>query len=498
MHKTSIWVGGVTQNSYPSFRGNKNAHIAIVGGGLTGIMTAYYLAKAGKKVIVLEKGTIGSGETSLTTAFITQVFDMYLHEVAEKFDEARAKLVWTCGAYAINEIERIIKEESISCQFKRCPAFIYATTVDGERKIKKEFNLAKKFDFDVSMKKDGFAWGNLGILRVNNQAKFHPLMFLNGLADCAKKYGAEIFENSEVLEYKGNHIIKTKDGEVEADQIILATHSPNNRPVEVHTRVIPYQTYVISAHIPKKLFKEAIYWDTEDPYHYFRIEQEEDQDRIILGGEDHRTGEETFTEKHFTRLENYLKILLSGNKYEITHKWSGQVLESIDGLPMIGSLMTSKKLASTAYAGNGMTFSVVGAIINSGIILGKNHKDWGEAFTIKRFKAPGEFIKNNAGFVKHLVADRMHNDVKSIKEIKADSGAVLSEGGSKIAVYKNKKGGIIKMSAVCTHLGCIVHWNNSAKTWDCPCHGSCFNKDGSVLRGPARKPLERKDSPPES
>lgn len=477
-------------SNFPVLKTSIKVDVAVVGGGIAGVVTAYLLAKAGKKVALLEKDEIASGATNWTTAFATYVTDAPLSNLKRTFGAKRANLAWESGKLAINELERIIKAEKIDCDFMRCPAHIYAPTTDDLQKLHEEYELAKSLGFPVQLKKTSLGFEALGHMDVPNQAKFHAVKFVSSLAERAAKLGVQVYENTCVTSLSDN-ILKTTQGEVHAELVVLATHIPFGDPDDISSRITAYQTYVLEAKIPKNILPEAIFWDTEKPYHYFRIDQFSDHDQLIVGGEDHETGKGKDTKMHFFHLETFLKKLLPGTNYTITNKWSGEVLETIDGLPYIGkSLFHKRQLMATGFNGNGMTFGVLSAMINRDLVLGKT-TELTKLYNTKRLKGFWNYIERGYNFVAMMIKGKLGKPTSILKDIKPNEGAVVELSGKKVAVYKSTNGTMTKCSATCTHLGCTVQWNSADKSWDCPCHGSRFKKDGAVLNGPATKPLEK-------
>lgn len=484
----SRWIEDTPlEKKYPSLEDDIQVDVAVIGGGIVGIVTAYYLAKAGRSVALLEKDTLASGETGNTTAFLTEVFDFYLYEIKKRFGKKIAKKTWDAGRLAIDEIERISHDEKIECDFKRVAVYIYAADKDGFESLKKEYKLARELGLlhvDIFDKND-LPFKNAGYMKVEKQGKFHPRKFLIPLAKKAHESGAQIFEETKVLKTIGKNPTKvvTAGGTVRAKHVVVCTNSPNQDDLEVTTRVVPYQSYVLELEIPKGKIEEAIYWDTLSPYQYFRI----DGGRMILGGMDHETGKQSGDA--YAELEKYFKETFHGLDYKTIRRWSGQVIESLDYLPFMGrSVFNENRYLATAFAGNGMTMGVISAMVNTDQILGRKNK-YSEMFGASRIKALFKIMGRGFQYVYHLIKDRFSKGKTSFAEIKKDSGEVCDLNGEKVAVYKDENGNVVKLSAVCTHLKCIVAWNDSDKTWDCPCHGSRFRKTGEVLAGPAREPL---------
>lgn len=490
MTTTSPWKLEEEPKKYPVLDSTLEVDVAIVGGGIAGITTAYELVKSGKKVALLEQGRIGGGATGWTTAFVTYVTDAYLAELRRTFGAARAALVWRTGRQAIDELERIVSTESIDCDFVRCPAYIYASDEAGLLRLRREEELAKSFGFPTRLEHDSLGFAAPGHLRVEDQAKLHPLKYLAALAERTEELGAHIFENSKVIERSSARpcVVKTAGGEVRAKQVVLATHIPIGDPDLISLRIDAYQTYVLEAEIPSGILPEGLFQDTLKPYHYFRVDRSATHDRLILGGEDHRTGQSDDTEARFSRLEAFLKDLLPGKDIKIVRKWSGEILETIDGLPYIGTT-DERTFVSTGFSGTGMTFGVLGAMITRDLVLGKTDAVT-KLYRARRFKGLWRMLGRVRNFVSGLVKDRLaHGGL--LKNILPDEGAVVTMRGKKVAAYRTPNGEIVKLSPVCTHMGCMVNWNSAGKTWDCPCHGSRFKKDGGVLNGPASKPLEK-------
>jgi len=487
---SSLWSTDMTPPTYPSLSTDHTTDVVIVGAGITGLTTAYLLLKRGKKVTVIDKDRIASGESTNTTAFLTYVTDADLSELAKTFGKEKAAAVWHSVQAAIDLIETIVTEEQIACEFMRCPLQYYATDTEGKDFLEKEYSLIKNLGFPV-IKESGIFSSPLS-LTIQENAKFHPLKYLYALAEKVTAMGGIIFQDTEVIgyEHEKHAAVKTHNGTLFADHIVIATHNPNNWAFDVHTRILPAQTYVIGGTCKKGVIKEGLYIDTHDPYHYFRVDELPHEDRFLLGGEDHETGKEDDAHERHGRLREYVKRLLPDGTYTITHEWSGQVINTVDGIPFIGnSLVTPPDtLSATGYAGDGMTFGTLAGIVNADHILGNTNATQ-DLYSMARFKGVKNILKQNVSFIKEFISGR--KELPSVEEetLSPGSDAVIDMAGKKVAVYKDDHGETHIMSAVCTHLGCIVDWNTEAKTWDCPCHGSRFKCDGTVLRGPAKKPL---------
>lgn len=376
VREESLWGIGRKKKKYPSLNRNIEVDVAIVGGGLNGILTAYLLSKTKTRVAVFEKGEVGSDATLLTTAFITQLLDTDNAELTELFGAKRAKQFIQSHGDAIDLIESIVKKEKIECSFMRCPAYVYVNNEKESTSLQKEYDASKKLSLTVNIDKNKvLSFENGGVLKYNNQAKFHPLQFLDRLTEIVAKRGIQIYENTEITELtdKKRITLKTKnDQTIQTKYAVVATHVPFNKPKELFAKKGVYTSYIIEAEIPKNLFKEAIYWDMDNPYHYFRVDKGKKFDSIILGGADHREEIKMDSEKNYAELEEYLQKLVPKKSYKLVRRWNGPIVEPLDGVAYIGKI-SPHQLSIVGHSGNGMTYSAVGAKIFADIINGKKN-----------------------------------------------------------------------------------------------------------------------------
>lgn len=411
---TTTWLEDVKGNTYPSLEGDITTDVAIVGAGMAGTITAYLLAKAGKKVVVIDKGDIESATTSYTTAWITTDLDTDISDLIKMYGKEKEKMLWDSGNRSIDLIENIIKDENIECEFVRTPVYTYATSKRETEELKREYEAAKQARIQIDFKEGAL----LGIksesyLEIPNQAKFHPLKFLVAVQEAAIRYGATFYNFTKAIRIEGNEpvVITTEKGTITTEYSVMATYQPFQNPKELFAKKGMYKSYVFEAEIPKGLIKEGMYLDLANPYHYFRIDPSPHHDRMIVGGEDHRQEIHMPEEKNYRALESYLKDLLQGTEYTIIKKWAGGILENVDGLPLIGvfSKATDHQLVITAFSGNGMHFSMIAAGIIRDIVLEKNNRDIGlydAGRTIKPYRFYRKFIdfagEFFGGFVKNL------------------------------------------------------------------------------------------------
>jgi Rieske Fe-S protein len=333
-------------------------------------------------------------------------------------------------------------------------------------------------------------------IRFDNQARFHPRKYLAALAKAIADRGGSIHEHSEVEQFCDQPLsVKANGCTIACDDVIVATHNPlvgNSSLVSAtafQTKLALYTSYVVGARVAKGAVPDGLFWDTADPYHYLRLDPHRDFDVVIFGGLDHKTGQSEDTTDCFAKLEARLKRLLPDA--ELTHRWSGQVIETPDELPYIGR-MADHQYAATGFAGNGMTFGTLSAMMITDQISGRRNP-WTELFDPGRTavgRGMWEYIKENADYPYYLIRDRFAGpEGKSLRVVRRGEGKIIERDGKKIAASRDQSGAITMRSATCTHMGCIVKWNDAERTWDCPCHGSRFTPKGAVISGPAEEPL---------
>ncbi|MDQ3179830.1 MAG: FAD-dependent oxidoreductase [Acidobacteriota bacterium] len=468
--------------------------VCIIGGGISGLTTAYLLTKAGKKVVVIDDGTIGGGETSRTTAHLSNALDDRIYRIEKWHGADKARPAVESHAAAIGEIERIAETERIDCDFLRVDGYLFEAE-DSEDDLNEEFEAAHRAGFaevafvERAPVKD-FDTGRC--LRFPRQGQFHILKYLSGLAKAIQANGGRLFSNTKAVEWTSEDApeVKTAGGQtIRARQIVLATNYPLQS--KMFAELPAYRTYAIGTRIPKNAVEKCLLWDTADPYRYVRTQPEDDYDVLIVGGEDHRTGQAEDFDARFGKLVQWTQKRFPMAE-EILYKWSGQFFETHDGLAFIGRYSDSEPnvYLITGDSGMGMTHGTIGGMLVSDLITGRENP-WAEVYEPSRIltqsikEAVPEIVSSTMPYVDWLTG----GDVSSVDEIKNGEGAIIRQGTSKIAAYRDENGKLYQRSAVCTHLGCIVRFNSLEKTWDCPCHGSRFSTDGHVINSPAISPL---------
>jgi glycine/D-amino acid oxidase-like deaminating enzyme/nitrite reductase/ring-hydroxylating ferredoxin subunit len=500
MDTTPLWLAepGPT---YPALQGDLETEALIIGGGITGVTTAYLLKQAGRKVVLLERGAIGEGESGHTTAHLTKVTDRRLSELVRDFGRDHAQAVWDAGQSAVEEIGVRVRDERIECGWRGVPGFLFAALGEDAAKaaddLHREAHLAAELGFDADFVDRAPVVGRPAV-RYPNQAEFHPIRYLRALAARIPGDGSYVFEHSEAGEFSDQRHVTINGYPVSYEHCVVATHVPLQArsatlpAMFLQTKLAAYSTYAVGGPVPHRKYPRALFWDTADPYLYIRIQEGEHDDYVIVGGADHKTGQGD-PEECYERLRHTARSFVPDATFD--RRWSGQVIETPDGLPYIGETGAGEFVA-TGFAGNGMTFGTLAALMARDWVLGRKNP-WRELFSPRRKKLSGawDYLRENKDYpcylAKRLLAAA---DTASLDDVPRGEGRIVRLDGRKAAVHRRDDGSLCIHSAVCPHLGCIVEWNAAEKTWDCPCHGSRFQATGEVIAGPAESPLSAKAS----
>jgi len=502
----SVWLDITKPITFSELNENLKTDVVIVGGGISGLTTAYCLLRSGKKVVVIEDGNIGSGETGRTTAHaVTALDDRYYH-LEKVFGEKKTKLIAESHKAAIDLIEQIVLREKIDCDFERLPGYLFLHPSDSHDSLADELKIAKKIG--LAVEELPYLPGTnekIPCLKFAAQAQFHPVKYLKGLCNAIQKMGGSIFTGTHAAKINHEGIETVNGFKVEAKHIVVATNSPVNNKYVIHLKQSPFRTYVIAAKVKKGAVPKALWWDTGDfsvnadipPYHYVRLQSFDDvHDLLICGGEDHHTGvaddDKINEEDRYSLLEYWARKMFPVK--EIVYQWSGQVMEPMDSIAYIGKNPIDKNnvYVVTGDSGNGITHGTIAGMLITDLINGKEN-EWEKVYDparLKIFSVGKNFIKELAGGAIGWFKNNSHDSVPDkLEKIFINEGKVIEIEGEKIAAFRDEDGQLHILNAKCKHLGCTVKWNNDEKTWDCPCHGSRYTYEGKVINGPANKNL---------
>ncbi len=488
----SVW----NTNQRPQFfhlREDISTDICIVGAGITGLTTAYLLSKTGKRVVVLERDEIASGESGRSTAHITHALDDRYFSLEQDFGRDGIRIAAESHTAAIDLIEKIVTENSLDCDFERVDGYLFAAAEHSVEVLTRELEAVRNAGLaEVTLVERVPVEFDTGpCLRFPRQAQFDPVKYLSALAEIIVERGGRIFTQSPVSDLRGgvNAFVAVENGaRVHTQDIVVATNSPINDTLVMHTKQAPYRTYVVGFDIDAEIAPHILLWDTADPYHYIRTANNESRTLLIVGGEDHKCGQENDGELRFEELKRWTRERFPAAG-EVVFQWSGQVLEPIDGLAYIGSnpLDASNVFIATGDSGNGITHGTLAGILLSDLLLNRENP-WKSLYAPSRktFSAAGEFVLENANVAQQYTEWVKPGEYESEANIACGSGGIIRDGIHKIATYRDDNNRLHTCNAACPHLGCVVAWNDVEKSWDCPCHGSRFDPYGRVLSGPSR------------
>lgn len=504
MTTSSFWYEHVGLEKRPALTADTECDLLVVGSGIAGLSTAYEAARWGWKVVVIDRAeTIGGVMTPRTTAHLATELDDYYHYLIKAVGEDDARVYHESQVAAVNRIEAVCEDERIDADFARLDGYLIPAEAAHMSDLQNEYDACRKIEVDVEWADEAPVSLPDGTraLRFPNQGRFHPLKYVRGLIEAIEGREGRIFASTVYVDHREEDedvVIETEAGPtIRARAAVFATNSPVNDKVAIHTKQVPDRTYVIAGPVPKGSVADALIWDTLEAYHYVRLQPlEGGDDLLIVGGEDHRTGEATDMEERFGRLEQWTRKRFPSFG-AVRHRWSGQVMEPVDYMPYSGRNPGNRNIyVHTGDSGQGMTNGVAGAL-NIAALLFDQKAHFAAVLDPSRKPKAGtslsDFVTGRADDVKNLTEYVTGGDLESVDELRPGEGAIIRRGLSKIAAYRDKGGRLIERSATCTHVGCIVHWNPLESCWDCPCHGSQFQPDGSVINGPAIQPLAQVD-----
>lgn len=495
MGNKSVWKESTPEASFSQLSGDINVDVAIIGGGITGITAAYILSKAGKKVAVLEARKIGDGATGYSTGNLyATIGSPGLHTIESRFNEERMREVVESRGAAVDFIDGRVNEYSIECDFKRVPWSLFTEDGESQSFVEKEMKAAQKAGLTVT-ENVAFPRPVTFGFTVNNQAQFNPYSYTIGLAKNIQSPTCLVYEETKVTNVDEGDVctVTTERGTVTCANVVMATHTPKGLYF-VHTSLGPYREYAVAVKLNGEYPPPGVWWDMRQSEHYSMRIFDSSKGRVLMVlGEMHKVGQKEHSNECFDNLETFLRERFDVASVEF--KWSAQQFKASDGIPFIGLSTGNKKTyIATGFSADGLTYGTLASMIISDEILGRENK-WSKTYDASRLTpiaSAKEFVKENINVAAELIKDWIaKEDADKFSEVPAGEGKVMEVNGKKCGVYRDTSGALTAVSAVCPHLGCIVHWNEAETSWDCPCHGSRFTYDGEVIEGPAINALKK-------
>jgi glycine/D-amino acid oxidase-like deaminating enzyme/nitrite reductase/ring-hydroxylating ferredoxin subunit len=498
-----FWQHSTLRHLPGGLEGNAHAEVVVIGAGVAGLTTGYRLAREGRSVMILDDGPVASGETGHTTAHLSCALDDRYVELERIHGSEGARLAAASHMAAIDEIERIVQEEGIRCDFTRLDGFLFnppespgAVSIDEELQAAHRAGLVDVERVPappVSILAAGPA------LRFPRQAQIHPLKYMAGLAAAFIGAGGRIHAPTHVAEIRSgrpSQVVARNGAVVTCDHIVVATNAPVNDRLMLASKQAAYRTYVVSALVPRGSVPLALYWDTLDPYHYVRLAPGRTEDRLIIGGEDHKTGQADDAELRYARLEAWARARFPAMG-PIDSCWSGQIMEPVDGIAYIGRDPRGEGpvYVATGDSGHGMTHGTIAGLLLNDLIHGRANP-WTALYDPARLPpdAAPDVVSENLNELAQYT-DWFTSGNTTPDRIARNEGAVVRQGLLKVALYRDAQRKLHACSAICPHLGGVVRWNHGEKSFDCPVHGSRFDRQGKVINGPANQDLAPADPP---
>jgi glycine/D-amino acid oxidase-like deaminating enzyme/nitrite reductase/ring-hydroxylating ferredoxin subunit len=498
--RESLWMATSRGREWPSLDGVHRYDVAVVGAGITGVTTALLLKRAGARVAVLEMGAVCQGVTGHTTAKVTSLHQLAYAELASRFDEETAQVYGAANQAAIKQIAAFVGQLDIDCAFERRPAITYTLDDEQVAHVEAEAQTAARVGLPAHfVTQTDLPFPVAGAVRFEDQAQFHPRDYVQALAENVDGQGCAVYERSRVVDVRDGSPcrIETPDGAVEADHVVVATHLPLLDRGFFFARAHPSRSYAIAVRVDGAL-PEGMYINVEQPTRSVRPYVRDGQRMLIVGGEGHKPGEDDDETLHWEALAAWARQHFPVTSIE--YSWSAQDYTSIDKLPYVGRLSPRARglWTATGFRKWGMTCGTAAAMILADLIQGR-HNPWAATFDPNRVtprQSTTSFVTENLNVARHFVRDRLVLPGRdALDALAPGDGVVVRLGTQAYAVSRDEHGGWRSLSPVCTHMGCHVRWNTAERSWDCPCHGSRFTPDGTVIHGPAVRDLDPKPLP---
>ncbi len=491
------WRDSVDLQSFSPLEEDLRVDVAIIGGGISGITTAYLLQKEGVKVALLEADVLLNGTTGHTTAKITAQHGAIYNEFIAHLGKKKAKLYYDAATDALHFIANLVKEENIDCDFSTEDAYLYTTTNRGVSKLEKENNAYKELGIKGGLV-DSIPLNvpTKAALVMKDQAQFHPLKYLSHLVAKFVEHGGKVFEHTVAIDVKDKPkpTVVTKHGaKVVAESVVVASHFPFYDGGLYFSKMHAERSYVLAAKVTKGECPDGMYLSVDSPSRSLRYTMADGEKLAIIGGEEHKTGQGIDTMFHYEALEQFAMELFPAAN--IKYRWSAQDLVTLDKVPYIGKMsrMHPNIYVTTGYRKWGMTNGTAAALLIADLVQQRNNP-YETLYRPSRFVSDPSirhFISQNSDVAKQLLQGKFDQSDKHPDDVAKDEAAVVNVNGKRAGAYRDNDGTLHVVDTTCTHMGCEVHWNHGDRSWDCPCHGSRFSYDGEVMEGPAKEPLTK-------
>ena len=489
----AYWEATAPETDFPALSTDLTVDVAIVGGGIVGVTAARLLKAQGLSVALIEARRVGRQVTGRSTAKVTSQHNIIYRRLIDSFGEDAARTYAEANQQAIGRILALSEAHGIDCDFERRPAYVYARSEDYLESIQQEAEAAARLGLPASFERNpGLPYLVAGAVRFDEQAQFHPCKYLAGLARTIPGDGSHVFENTRALSAARTRV-ETDRGAVTAKEVLVATHLPLGKIGLLFGRAFPFAHPMLAARLDGAKVPEGMFISLDQPTHSFRTHGQGENARLVAVGGTYKPGHPDDERQSFADLERYVREDLGVGAIE--HRWTNEDYQPEDGLPFIGrsSSREDAVLVATGFNAWGIAGGTVAGVILSDLAAGRANP-WASLFDPTRVNVAAggpTLLKENLVTAKHLVEGWASRRPKALEAVAPGEASVIRLGGRQVGVYRDPNGNVHAVSAVCTHMGCILGWNATDLTWDCPCHGSRFSVEGEVVHGPAVGPLKR-------
>ena len=490
----SFWIDTSDTTAYPSLSGRVSVDVAVLGGGITGVAVAAHLKRAGMTVALVEARRLCHGTTGHTTGKLSSLHGLVYDTLTSSFGEESARAYGEANEAAIERVAALGEEYGIDCDLERVPNYTYTESEEEVGQIEAEVEAAKRIGLPATYTEESdLPYPIRAAVRFDGQARFHPRKWCLGVARFIEGDGSHVFEETRAQSVEDGRPcrVQTDRGELEADRVVVATLLPFTDRGFFFARTHPEHEHVIGVRLDGPA-PRGMYITAGSPTRSIRSHPASGGDVVLVSGESHKTGQTQDYEQRYGNLERFARERLGAGS--VDYRFSAQDFYPADQVPYIGRMRrgSDRLYVATGFKAWGMSHAVVAAMILEDQLQGRENP-WSELYDPNRLKpmaSASSFIKENVNVARRLVADRLTKR-EDLADVGPGKGAVVSDGRRQLAAYRDEQGQLHTVSARCTHLGCIVSWNDADATWDCPCHGSRFGVDGEVLEGPAVEALEQ-------